>query len=105
VIEEEQYNIALKDEKINAENFALSIKLMGSTPLPVTKERKEIIDAAARIILILKRKGRATEVKEWVAFLMTQFQFLNTRNVSKEINSKSLETELYNRIKELENAK
>ena len=61
MIEEEQYNIALKDEKINAENFALSIKLMGSTPLPVTKERKEIIDAAARIILILKRKSDGSQ--------------------------------------------
>jgi hypothetical protein len=102
VIEEERYSVTLNDECINAEKFSASVKLSAVEQAEVKHERHEILQAAARIILIRKKSGMKADVKSWVALLMTLFRFLNSRDACREMTPESLETELHNLIKELE---
>lgn len=102
MISEEQYDVIVKDERVNVENLSASLGFLHQEPLSVRWERKEILQAVAIIILFRKSKGRKADVKAWVALLLMLFSFLNSRDDNKQMSAKSIETELYNRIKVLE---
>ena len=55
VIEEERYSVTLNDECINAEKFSASVKLSAVEQAEVKHERHEILQAAARIILSVRK--------------------------------------------------
>lgn len=106
VIDSERYLFVSKDESINADNIAAGIELMAGDKCHIDSYRDELFAAVARQIHSHRATGCEgmglnAEVHHWACVLHSFFFVENRRNKDRELGLKTIETELFNLIAQL----
>lgn len=105
VLDNEHCFFVMKDKMINVEEVSAVIGLMAGERCHIDSGKKEILTAIARQIIVHRKAGSrepiTREVRRWALVLHGFFFVENSRNMHREVSARSIETEIFKIIAEL----